>query len=374
MGVDLVVALIAFAGSAGSVIFLGGQLAKFGDALASLTGLGRLFVGSILIALATSLPELSTNISAVRLDPPNPELAVGNIFGANMVNMFTLSIVALLFGGKAFLDRVAPEQAYLIVLASIMTGAAVILGAVKWDVSLWQIGPASVIFLALFLSGTWIVYLTRPKTKNEEEDDDHQPEMSLARAWVMFGLVSAGVVIAGFFLAWSSDQIAEITGIASSTLGILAVAFVTTMPAASATYFAARMGAMDLGVSGLFGSCVFNVAILGLVDPLYRDGVLINQTVPAHFAAGGIAIGLLLVALMLIIGRDRIGSLVVKGCLVLMALVYIAGAVLVIRLGAAEGSEDRTNIAGGFTLAKLDRWSGKSAAAANPGRAADDPL
>ena len=373
MGTDLAIALIAFAGSAVSVIFLGGQLAKFGDALASLTGLGRLFVGSILIALATSLPEVSTNIAAVRLVPPNPELAVGNIFGANMVNMFTLSVVALMFGGKAFLDRVAPEQAYLIVLAAIMTSAALIFGAVRWDISLWQIGPASVILLALFLTGTWIVYLTRPKASTEESDN-RQPEISLARAWVMFGLVCAGVVVAGFFLAWSTDRIAEITGIASSTLGILAVSFVTTMPEASSTYFAARMGAMDLGVSGLFGSCVFNIAILGLVDPLYRDGVLINQTVPAHFLAGGIAVGLILAGLVLIMGRNHIGSLVVKGCLALMALVYIAGAVLVIRLGAAEGSENLTNPAGDLTLAKLDHGSGNSTTAAIPGRTPHDPL
>ena len=353
MGVDLAIALFVFAASACSVIFLGSQLAKFGDVLASLTGLGRLFVGSILVALATSLPELSTNFSAVRLDPPNPELAVGNVLGANMVNMFTLAVVALLFGGKAFLERVAPEQAYLIVLASIMTGAAVIFGAVRWDISLWQIGPASVILLALYFSGMWIVYLTRPQSSEDEGDND-QPEISLARAWAMFGLASAGVVVAGIFLAWSTDRVAEITGIASSTLGILAVSIVTTMPEAATTYFAARRGAIDLGVSGLFGSCVFNVAILSLADPLYRDGVLINQTVPAHFVAGWIAVGLILAGLMLIIGRNRIGSLVAKVCLALMVLVYIAGAVLVVRLGAAEGSEDLTNHAGGLTLAKLD--------------------
>ena len=67
----LSVAVLVFLGSAAAVIFLGVQLAKYGDALATLTGWGRLFVGSILVALATSLPELSNNITAVQLDNPN---------------------------------------------------------------------------------------------------------------------------------------------------------------------------------------------------------------------------------------------------------------------------------------------------------------
>ena len=77
MGGELVIAVVVFLASAAAVWVLGAGLSKYGDALADLTGLGRLFVGSILVALATSLPELSTNISAVRLNPPNPDLAVG---------------------------------------------------------------------------------------------------------------------------------------------------------------------------------------------------------------------------------------------------------------------------------------------------------
>ena len=110
MGGELAIAIIIFLVSAGAVIYLGTLLAKYGDALATLTGWGRLFVGSMLLAVATSLPELSTNISAVRLMPPNPELALGNVMGANMLNMFTLAVVGLFFGGKRFLQRVAPEK------------------------------------------------------------------------------------------------------------------------------------------------------------------------------------------------------------------------------------------------------------------------
>lgn len=334
MSGDLVIAIVIFSASAVAVYFLGALLAKYGDVLATLTGWGRLFVGSILVAVATSLPELSTNISAVGLPVPNPELALGNVFGANMVNMFTLAMVALLFGGKRFLQRVAPEQGYLIVLAAIMTGLGVLFAGIRLEVGLGQIGLSSLVLLVVYVVGMRVVYVKRPQEAGGVQEE--APDMTLGRAWFMFGLVSAGVIAAGFFLAFSVDRIADITGVASSTLGILAVSVVTTMPEAATTIAAARMGAADLGVGNIYGSCVFNITILAFADPFYRQGIIVNQADPAHFVAGGIAIVLILVGLVLILQRNRIHRLVAAGSLGLMAVVYMVGVGVVVRLGALE--------------------------------------
>jgi cation:H+ antiporter len=341
MSGDLAIAVAVFLVSAGSVIFFGIRLAVYGDALAALTGWGRLFVGSILVALATSLPELSTNISAVRLDPPNPGLAVGNVLGANMLNMFNLSLVVLIFGGKRFLQQVAPQQGYLAVLAIFMTGLAVLFGAVKMDLAVWQIGLSSVILIVVFVAGMYVVYVTRPQEQGYDgEAEAEGPGMTLRRAWLLFLGVSAGVVVAGFFLAWSADQIADITGVASSTLGILAVSLVTTMPEMSSALAAARIGAADLGVAGLFGSNAFNASILFYVDPFFREGILGNQTEPAHFIAGGVAIGLMLAALALILMRDRIKAKLVALAFALIMMVYVAGAMMVVTVGGTEDDDE----------------------------------
>ena len=334
---DLLIALIVFLASAAAVLFFGTRLAIYGDALASLTGLGRLFVGFILVALATSLPELSTNISAVRLDPPNPELAVGDVFGSNMFNMFTLCVVGLAFGGKQFLQKIAPQQGYLIVVAVFITGLAVLFSGFKLGVDALGIGLSSVVLIIVFLAGMWWVYVTRPpQDRPDDAGDLAAVGMTLTKAWVLFLGVSAGVVVAGFFLAWSTDEIAEITGIASSTLGILLMALVTSMPEVATTIAAARMGAMDLGVAGLYGSCAFNVTILFYADIFYRDGILGNQAELAHIVAGGVAIALMLVGLVLILSRDRVKSAVAAAVLAMMAVAYVAGAVVVATLGAME--------------------------------------
>ena len=330
MGEDLFVAILVFLVSASVVVFCGAKLAVYGDALASLTGWGRLFVGSLLIALATSLPELSTNVSAVRLDPPNTALALGDVLGSNMLNMFILAGVALIFGGKRFLVQVAPEQRYLIMVAAALTGLAVLFGSLKIGVSLWSVGLSSAVLLIVFVLGMWVVYKTKPGS-SEYLDDDFQT--SLGRTWLLFGLVSAGVVISGFFLAWSADEIAGITGVASSTLGILLLSVVTSMPEVSATVAAARMGAADLGVGGLFGSCGFNATILFYSDLFYRDGIVLNQAEPAHFMAGGSALALMLIALVLIVGRIQIKPGVAMAGLGLMVGVYLTGAVFAASLG-----------------------------------------
>jgi len=318
MAGELALPVIVFLISAGSVVFFGIRLAVYGD------------------ALATSLPELSTNISAVRLDPPNPALAVGNVMGANMLNMFNISLVALMFGGKKFLDKVAPEQGVLAALAILLTGLAVLFGAIKMEISLWHIGLSSLLLIIVFLVGMRIVYVTKPAEQGSSDDEPETGDMTLKRAWIMFLGVSLGVVIAGFFLAWSTDRVADITGVASSTLGIIAVSLVTTMPEMSSAIAAARMGAADLGVAGLFGSNAFNVTILFFADPFYREGILGNQTEPAHFIAGGMAVVLMAVVLVVILARNRIKAPLVTAVLVLVVLAYIAGAVAVAGVGAGE--------------------------------------
>ena len=159
--------------------------------------------------------------------------------------------------------------------------------------------------------------------------------LTIATGFINDGLIQIDHGVAGIFLAWSTDRVADITGVASSTLGILAVSVVTTLPELSSTLAAVRMGAVDLGVAGLFGSAVFNASVLAYADPFYRGGVLVNQTEGVHIIAGCVAVGLILAALVLVMGRNRISAPVAMGGLVLMAGAWLAAAGVVGTLGAA---------------------------------------
>ena len=101
------------------------------------------------------------------------------------------------------------------------------------------------------------------------------------------------------------------------------------MPEASATIAAARMKAYDLGVAGLFGSCVFNVTIIGYADIFYRDGIITTQGEPAHLIAGLVAVGLMLIGLAVILGKNKLPKPVLTAGVAAIVVVYLVGAVLV---------------------------------------------
>ena len=327
---NLLQATLIFVGSASVVVYSGVYLAKYGDLLAELTGWGRLWVGTILVALATSLPELTTVVTAARL--PSPELATGNILGANMVNMFTLAAVALLFGAPRFFQGVAMEQRYLVGLAMSLTLLVVIMGVISPGVAVAEIGLGAVLIVLLYVGGMRLVYLSRPAEDGAAAAADPEPPVTLRRASLIFGLASAAVIGAAIALASSADQIAEETGLATGFMGLVAVAVVTTMPEATVTIASVRYGAIDLAVGNLYGSCAFNVLILAIADPFYRQGPLLNTLEKAQVVAGLLAVLLMGLGAAQFLLRDSGWSRYMVPISLSMCAIYLAGLFVLFRL------------------------------------------
>ena len=73
------------------ILFAGIKLARYGDAIAEKTGLGRVWIGLVLLAAITSMPELVTGVSSVALvKPPEPDLAMGTLLGSCSLNLAIL--------------------------------------------------------------------------------------------------------------------------------------------------------------------------------------------------------------------------------------------------------------------------------------------
>ena len=327
---DLVLALLLFAGSSALVIVSGYHLARQGDALAELMGWGRLWVGTILVALATSLPELATNLTAVTRDQPG--LALGNVLGANMVNMVTLAMVALAFGGGAFFRELASAQRVLVAAAILMTGLALVLGVLPEGPSFQEVGLGSLLILLAYAAGMTLVYVARPREIVTGPGQPNGPVRGLLKVWVVFGLAALGVLLSAPTLAFSVERIAETTGLATSFLGVLAMALVTTLPEATTSIVAARLGAMDLAVGNLYGSCAFNITIIAVADPFYRSGVLVEAMDNAHIAAASGAIILLGLGFLLVASRGRNRYIPAVPILLLMGLGYVGGVLAVFGL------------------------------------------
>jgi cation:H+ antiporter len=273
-------AILVFLISAGFVILAGIGLARFGDKLAAVTGWGRLWVGTLLVSIATSLPELTVNISAVWLED-SPGLALGNIFGANMLNMFVLAMISLLFGAHNLFGTQGRDTLILVLLGIGLVFTASLFGFFG-DA---KIGPTSLggmVILVSYIVGMRIVYQAGQRDK---EDEKPQEKENATRAWVGFLISALIVIIAARYLAASAGRIAELTGISTSFIGVLLVAIVTTLPETSVSVAAALRRSYGIVIGNVYGSCAFNIFVLFFADLFHPTIPLLTQMQAAHFAA-----------------------------------------------------------------------------------------
>ncbi len=325
---SLVVALPVFFASAVAVVVAGIGLARYGDELADQTGWGHLWVGTVLVATATSLPELFTNITAISIGVP--ALALGNIFGANMMNMWALALVALLFGASGFSRAPAREIVVLAVVAILITGLALSMSVGEASVALGVFSLGGVVVVVAYLAGMRAVYVARPAAAPVSGPVAGR---SLFQTWLFFMGAAAIIAVAAPFLAVSADGIAEATGLARSFMGVLVVSAVTTLPEATVTVAAIRRGLYSLALGNLYGSCAFNVAIIAVIDPINGRQPVLRAMDPEHFAAGGVAVLLMGLGLLAMLLRRWWSVVWLRGLLAAMLGVYPAGLYWVFILG-----------------------------------------
>jgi len=296
---NLTAAILVFFVSSVCVIFAGVGLARYGDELAEKTGWGTLWVGTLLVSIATSLPEFSVNISAVWLEDA-PDLALGNVFGADMMNVFVIAVVALMFGVRNVFENQGRDTQILILLGMGLVALAMVLGA-SGDVKLGPTSFGALLILFAYIAGMRAVY--KAGRTEMHAVDIPKPTGSARNAWIGFGISALVVIVAGRYLAASADSIAELTGIGASFVGVLFVAFVTTLPEGSVTVAASFRKSYGIVVGNVYGSCAFNVAIFFFSDLFYAKGPLLGAMESAHFAAAAAAFALM-----------GMGYLIIRSC------------------------------------------------------------
>jgi len=282
---NLTTVVLTFLASAAFVVMAGIGLARFGDELAEKTGWGTLWVGTLLVGIATSLPELTVNISAVWLED-SPGLALGNVFGANMLNVFVLGSVALIFGASKIFGRHGRDTELLILIAIGMVGLAGLVAGTG-DLKLGPTSLGGLVLLVGYIGGMRVVY-TAGRTHMHLADIP-EPTGSARNAWIGFGISALVVIIAGRYLAASADSLAEITGIGASFVGVLLVSIVTTLPEGSVTIAASLRRSYGIVLGNVFGSCAFNVSIIFFADLFHTSGPLLGAMQGAHFVAAAAA-------------------------------------------------------------------------------------
>ncbi len=328
---NLLGAILLFLGASAVVVFSAIALARAGDVIAERTGLGHLWVGSLLIAGATSLPELVTNVTAVRID--NPGLAAGNILGANMLNVSNLAIIAAVFGGREIYRRLSKGQEYLAIEAFILTALAATYVIMGSDSNWFGVTPAAISILVVYLVGSRVLYVaSKSGGAATAQVQGDAPGKSLRWGWTVFIISAAVVAVSAWALAFSADAIADETGISASFIGVLAVAIVTTLPELTVGITSIRIGAPEMAIAGLYGSNAFNIAILAVADLAYVEGSLFGSLDESHVYAGGFAVLLMGIGLLQMRLRQTLKYFALtEPSTVLIVAIYLLGLFLVFR-------------------------------------------
>ena len=229
------------------------------------------------------------NVSAVWLEQ-NPSLALGNVFGADMINIFVIGVVALVFGVQNLFGGHGRDTELLILTSLGLVLLALVFGALG-DIRV--LGPTSVgglLIGAAYVYGMRRVYVAGLAAPDE---DGAGPTGSARKAWIGFLISAAVVIVAGRFLASSADAIAEASGISASFIGVLLVSIVTTLPEGSVTVAASLRRSYGIAMGNVYGSCAFNVTIIFIADFFHTRGPLLREMQGAHFAAALAALGLM---------------------------------------------------------------------------------
>lgn len=278
----------------------GTKLSKYGDVIAEKSGLGRAWIGLILMASITSLPELMTGVSSVSL-AGLPDIAAGDIMGSCVFNLVILALLDPMHKGKPIFSGVG--QSHLLSAGFGVTLMGLISVSILLEEflpSFLHIGVYTPIIFVIYVTGIRLIYSYEKKFIKElaSEGMPQYEGVSMKKAVSMYSLNALIVVVVATALPFIAGRIAETTGLGGSFVGTVFVAITTSLPELVVSFAALRIGAPDLATGNILGSNMFNILILGIDDIAYINGPLLSDISSAHSVTGLMAI--LMTAIVLI--------------------------------------------------------------------------
>lgn len=319
-----------------AIVYSGTKLSKYGDIIAEKTGLGRAWVGLVLLASVTSLPELITGISSVTFVGV-PDIAVGDVLGSCVFNML---IISLLDVNK----RITPistrarqgnilSAAFGILLLGIVTMS---LHMGRTITPLGWIGPYSIIFITIYLIAMRLVYFFEKRqiveAMKEKAIELRYKDISIKIALINYGINAIIVIVAASFLPGIGVGIAEKTGLGQTFVGNIFIAVSTSLPELVVSLSAMKIDAVDLAIGNLFGSNIFNVFVLAIDDILFFQGPLLSFANPTHIISAQSAIIMMAIAVIGLIYRAAKKPLFLAWDSLGIVLVYLMNLVLLYTL------------------------------------------
>jgi cation:H+ antiporter len=280
--------LLLFVAGAIATWLAGTQLSNMVDIISSRFGLGEALGGTIILAIATNLPEIAIVVSASLMR--HIGIAIGNILGGIAIQ--TVVLVILDGFGLRRKGALTYEAASLqLVLEGILVMSVLVISIMGTQlppsIIIARLAPGDVLIAALWLIGLWLINkarkdlpwqekgrapdTSRPKKGSEQKKRE---EWSTARVVLVFALAALVTLFAGVVLEESGSAIADHIGLSGVLFGSTILAASTALPELSTGLAAVKIGDYSLAVSDIFGGNAFLPVLFLLITLLSGQSAL----------------------------------------------------------------------------------------------------
>lgn len=257
------------------VVFLSVYLSKYVDALDKKTNLSGAFIGGVLLAAVTSLPELFTSITAV-LFVNQPQLVQGNVYGSNIFNL-TIFAICIIFASKSYETAPVSKGHFYTTIFTIILFVICLLGMYfpfNLPIPFLTLNWASVAIV--------IVYVINLKAINSdditENDNEDTVDLSVKQIVFRFILMAVLLVIVSVLLTQVTDKISEKLNLGKTVAGAIFLGVATSLPELTASINLVRLKNFNASIGNVVGSNLFNFLILCFGDLIYTQNGIFTKT------------------------------------------------------------------------------------------------
>lgn len=249
-------------------------------------------VGLTIVAVGTSMPELT--VSLLSAIGGKGDMAIGNVVGSNIFNVFAVLGVCSIFAPILFTKTNIRRDIPICIFATV---ALVIMTYFGHNITRLE----GVILLLGYVAMLW--YTIRADKKNASTEEDSSSMMPTWRIpmWIILGL--AALIYGGDLFVESASTLARQWGVSEATIAITIVAGGTSMPELASSLVAILKGRNSLALGNVLGSNIANILLIlgacSTVTPLTMKGVAMNDI----YVVLGAAVLIMISAL--VIGRDK---------------------------------------------------------------------
>ena len=255
---------------AATVVWCSVKCANYVDLLDKKTNLSGAFIGGVILAAVTSLPELFTSISALFvLKSPRPELILGNILGSNIFNIAALSCI-IIFTVKGFLKANIMKSHIGTVICTALLYLMLMFSTFVFNIDFHflTVSVLSVVILLVY------AFSVRKMAGDESEtDEDCDSTLTVRQIVLRFLLTAVCLVAASIAVTYVTDRIQQqLPWLGATLAGAVLLGVATSLPELSSCIALAKKGNHNAALGNITGSNIFNMFIIVIADILFWSG------------------------------------------------------------------------------------------------------